>query len=614
MSDGSVTIETKIDDSGAKRGLGNLGNTLGKVGKGISSTFKVAVGAIAGVSTAISGAIGYGAKYNATIEQYATSFEVMTGSAEKATEVTEKLKKIGAETPFEMTDLADTTQLLMNYGFTADDAISKMQMLGDISQGSADKMNRIATAYGQMSSAGKVQLEDVKQMIEAGFNPLKEISESTGESMDSLYDRISKGTLSVDEITASMERSTSAGGKYFQSMEKQSQTVNGQLSTLKDNASQLMGSLTEGFSTTLGGTVLPMLNEMVGSLQQAFETGGIEAFSAKLGEVFSTLLTNLANSLPNIVNMGTNILQSLILGIQNNLPQLALSAISIIQSLLNFLLTNLPLLMNMGIEFILQLIIGIAQALPELIPKALDCIMTIIEGLIDNIDLLIDAGIQLIIGLAEGLINAIPKLLEKIPIIIEKLINAITNNLPKIIQMGIELIIKLAEGLVKAIPQLVASIPKIISAIIEGFSKLPEMILDIGKNIVEGLWNGISGAAGWLWDKVSGFCSGIFDGIKGFFGIHSPSKLFNKEVGRFLALGIGEGFDDNLDKVYRKMRAAVDFETQRLSANLSTTATTNRVLNANITLRASDIYMDSTKVGRAVTPSITKNLRGAGAY
>ena len=75
----------------------------------------------------------------------------------------------------------------MNYGFTADEAMDKMMMLGDISQGSADKMSRIAMAYGQMSSAGKVSLEDVKQMIEAGFNPLQEISESTGESMDSLY-------------------------------------------------------------------------------------------------------------------------------------------------------------------------------------------------------------------------------------------------------------------------------------------------------------------------------------------------------------------------------------------------------------------------------------------
>lgn len=154
----------------------------------------------------------------------------------------------------------------------------------------------------------------------------------------------------------------------------------------------------------------------------------------------------------------------------------------------------------------------------------------------------------------------------------------------------------------------------LVNNIINIIKELPSKVLEIGKNIVEGLWNGISGAAGWLWGKVTGFCNGVVDGIKSTFGIHSPSKVFKDEVGKFLALGIGEGFNDNLDKVYRQMKAAVDFETQRLSANLSTTATTNRVLNANITLRASDIYMDSTKVGRAVTPSITKTLRGAGAY
>ena len=128
------------------------------------------------------------------------------------------------------------------------------------------------------------------------------------------------------------------------------------------------------------------------------------------------------------------------------------------------------------------------------------------------------------------------------------------------------------------------------------------------------MWNGISNAAQWVWDKISGFCSGIVDKIKGFFGIHSPSKVFADEVGKFLALGLGEGFDDNLGKVYKQMKTAVDFETQKLSANLSTTATNNKMLTANITLQQGDIYMDSTKVGRAVTPVVTKTLRGAGAY
>lgn len=199
----------------------------------------------AGLTAPIVGLIGVGMKYNSTVETLTSSFETMTGSAEEAGNIVKKLKDIGSKTPFEFTQLAETTKLLMNYGLTADEAIDKMKMLGDISQGNADKMGRISMAYGQMSSAGKVSLEDVKQMIEAGFNPLKEISESTGESMGSLYNRISKGSISVDEITKSMQRSTSQGGKYFGSMDKQSKTTSGRISTLKDNFNEAAGMLTK---------------------------------------------------------------------------------------------------------------------------------------------------------------------------------------------------------------------------------------------------------------------------------------------------------------------------------------------------------------------------------
>lgn len=154
----------------------------------------------------------------------------------------------------------------------------------------------------------------------------------------------------------------------------------------------------------------------------------------------------------------------------------------------------------------------------------------------------------------------------------------------------------------------------LVNNIVDMIKNLPSKMLEIGKNIVQGIWNGISGMINWLKDKVKGFLNGIVDGVKGVLGIHSPSKVFNKEVGRFMAMGIGEGFEDNLDKVYRQMQSAVDFETQKLSANLSTTATNNKLFTANILMKPSDIYLDSTKVGRAVTPAVTKTLRGAGAY
>lgn len=222
------------------------------------------------VGNAVGDFIRDGFSYSRQIEQYATSFETMTGSAEKAAEMTQRLQEIGAATPFELPQLANTTQLLMNYGFTADDAISKMTMLGDISQGNADKMTRIATAYGQMSSAGKVHLEDIKQMIEAGFNPLQEISQTTGESMESLYERISNGTISVDEITEAMIRSTSEGGKYFGAMAAQSETFNGRLSTLKDTANESIGNILGPLLQKAADEWLPALTDAISKVDDGF--------------------------------------------------------------------------------------------------------------------------------------------------------------------------------------------------------------------------------------------------------------------------------------------------------------------------------------------------------
>lgn len=262
-----------------------VSNLTKKMGTGLVKAAKAAASAIAAIGAGAAAALTKGVKYNGLMETYQTSFEVMTGSAKEAQRITSELQKMGAATPFEMTDLADTTQLLMNYGLTANDAMSRMSMLGDIAQGDADKMNRIAMAYGQMSSAGKVQLEDVKQMIEAGFNPLNEISTTTGESMASLYDRISKGTISVDEITSSMKRATSKGGKYFQSMEKQSKTFNGQWSTMKDNIDQFLGTLSKGLFDKLSKTIMPKVNDTISALHEAFQKGGLSGLLKKLGKV-----------------------------------------------------------------------------------------------------------------------------------------------------------------------------------------------------------------------------------------------------------------------------------------------------------------------------------------
>ena len=166
---GSVTIKIDGDASGFERTLKSIGDKskrvlsgIGTVSKGIAKAATLAYGAI---SAAMSVAGVASVKYNANIEQLQTSFATMTGSAEKAADVVERLRTMGASTPFEMADLASVTQMLRQCGFAADDAIERMSMLGDIAQGNSEAMNSIAMGYAQMSSAGKVNLQDIKQMI-----------------------------------------------------------------------------------------------------------------------------------------------------------------------------------------------------------------------------------------------------------------------------------------------------------------------------------------------------------------------------------------------------------------------------------------------------------------
>ena len=197
-------------------------------------------------------------------------------------------------------------------------------------------------------------------------------------------------------------------------------------------------------------------------------------------------------------------------------------------------------------------------------------INTIITAVIEALPVLLDAAIQLFMALIQAIPTIIQALIVHLPKIITTIVTTLINNIPAIIQGAIQLFM----GLIKAIPQiiveLVKNLPQIITSIVEGLIQgIPE-IAKAGLQLIQGLWQGISDAAAWLWDQVSGFFNGLMDGIKGLFGIHSPSRVFRDEIGKNLALGVGEGFGDTMEDVSRQMSAAIprDFDTE---VNMGTT-------------------------------------------
>lgn len=333
--DGTLKFDTSIDGTGFKSGISKIGS-IAKVG------LQTAVTAIGAVTGALSAGAAVGVKYNAQMEQYITSFGTMLGSAEKATELVNDLKVMGAETPFETSDLAKGSQTLLAFGTAADDLLPTLQMLGDVSQGNKERFDSLTLAFAQVSSAGKLTGQDLLQFVNAGFNPLNEICKKTGESMAEARDRMSEGGISAEEVAAAFKSATSEGGQFYQAMEAQSQTFNGQLSTLKDNVMSFIGDLTQGVTGTLKDTVLPMVNGWLGELQEAFKSGGVEGVVSALGGVLADACTQLAQAAPGVVDLAVNFIQSFIQGIADNKEKLLSAAKEVVSALVNGLVKLLP--------------------------------------------------------------------------------------------------------------------------------------------------------------------------------------------------------------------------------------------------------------------------------
>jgi len=246
------SFDKSIDNSSKKlTTFGDLASTVGKV---------LSVALTAGLTAA-----GYAALKSAgDFQLYNASFETMLGNADAASKMIAEMQALAASTPFELKDLAESGKMLLQYGISAEKIIPTIQTLGDISQGNSQKLNSLSLAFGQMSSTGRLMGQDLLQMINAGFNPLKEISDKTGVSIGILKDQMSKGQISAEMVTESFMRATSAGGQFFGGMEKASKTLPGLISTLKDDVGTLGRSFVED--------MMPKIMEGVKSLSAMAKT------------------------------------------------------------------------------------------------------------------------------------------------------------------------------------------------------------------------------------------------------------------------------------------------------------------------------------------------------
>ena len=349
-----------------------------------------------------------------------------------------------------------------------------------------------------------------------------------------------------------------------------STTIQGSISSLKsawsnmltgiadDNADfgTLVTNLNDSLITALNN-ILPRIDVILSGVSELIVTGANEILPNLINigiSAITNLIQGISLNLPQVLESAKTIMSSLMNGFIEVLPELTNIAFQLIETFITSLIEMLPQILEAGILLLTELINGIANSLPTLIPTIVNAVILMATTLIDNVDMLIDAAIQLIMGLADGLIEALPILIEKAPEIIQKLIDAFARNFPKIIQAGGELIGKLVMGLLGSAYKLLEVAPQLIQNILSGIKEQFGAIVEAGGNLISGIWEGITGKWEWLKEKIFSFATGITDSIKEFFGIHSPSKLFEDEIGVNLALGLGNGFRNQMETVKQEMQ------------------------------------------------------------
>lgn len=202
-----------------------------------------------------------------------TNITTLMGGDSKASDALfGKISKYGKETVYDKAGLIDSQRTMMSFGLSSDFAFNKLKQIGDIAMGDKNRMQSLSLAFSQATSTGKLMGQDLLQMINAGFNPLNVISEKTGESMESLKDRMSKGQISAQELAKSFEWATEKGGLFYKGAEEAGNTLTGRMNKMMDSLSEM--------AISIYGALEPLLKPLVSLATSVFEMigSGVDKF------------------------------------------------------------------------------------------------------------------------------------------------------------------------------------------------------------------------------------------------------------------------------------------------------------------------------------------------
>lgn len=547
-----------LDSGGFEKGLSDAQKRVkafsDNIKAGVQTAMKIGA-AVAAAGAAVGGyVLKTGIGYNQQMDDYTANMQTLLGGVDKAEAKIKELSDMAAKTPFELPTLVDATQTLLAFGVKADDSTGILKSLGDISLGNASKLETLTRAYGKMSSTGKVTLENVQMMIDAGFNPLNLIAERNHMTMESLYEAISDGKVPFEELTWAIQKATSEGGQYFNGMETASKTLTGRLSTLKENWSAFLALVTKPAYENLRDTILPSAIDMVDKLTASFNKSGLQGvlntFSDEVGKLWKSIAskiteyfdsdqakTDLQNATGKIAKLltGGNIVLSNVTSFITNIlskindtfdddtvkANLASTGEKLIKGFMTFEAGKIKTIIS-GLSIIGDIALALLQGVSDYFTnengQAASDFASILGAIADGIGKaaislpkLITVATNIITGIADAISDSASQ--EKITQIVAAIGDALAalgesamENLPNLIIAGVKIAAALVDAIVNGLPE---ALQKLWDALFSADPTEQEQVQEFGKKLLEAFglefnWkeSGIYKAYSWIKEQV----------------------------------------------------------------------------------------------------------------
>lgn len=540
-----ITLDDSEYNSGLDEASKNTASFADKLKNGLATAAKVGAAALTAAAT------GVAALTKASIDQYA-EYEQLVGGVETLFKDSSDTIQEYAANAYKTAGVSANTYMQQATAFSA----SLIQSLGGDTEAAAEYANQAIMDMSDNANKMGTDIESIQMTYQSlmrgnyemldnlklGYGGTKselerlvaDAEKLTGQALDpSKFSDVITAIHAVQENmgitgTTAKEAATTIQGSVGMMRAAWSNLITG----IGDENADL-DTLIENFVSSVGtaaDNVLPRITQILIGFGTAIQ---------QLAPIISSQLPAIITSVvPSLVSAGSQLLVGIITGIVSAAPQLVAAVPGIITSLVDAFSANGPALLSAGQQLLTMFSTGIVDGFP----------------------IILENGTSLLNNLINGITGAIPDLIAALPGVISAITEFISNNLPLIVSAGISILLNLISGIVRSIPDLVATLPQIIDAIVNGIGALMESIVQIGKNIVEGLWDGIKSMVGWIKNKVSDFVGGIVDSVKGVLGIASPSKVF-ADMGENMALGLGQGWDSEYDRIKRNIESGMNFGT-----------------------------------------------------